>query len=643
MRYFVLAAFLLLNSAFSQTKNYSDEQTRLNELEKFYSEVHKDSLGTGKEFAYEAFELSKSINDTISQIDAALYIGKAEATEFNFDSSLVYLNKALLFSTRIEDSSLIAESFTGLGHHYFLKPDYEIALEYLRKSEQLLEKVISNHETVVRTKFYLSLTLDKLGKRETALKYAANVIEEIKKPSTYLARIYAHISIIYRDAADMKRAISYLMKSLELSNNLGDYRRSSRNYILLAGFTRRTGNWGRALKYYKMAIEAAKKSKHPRSIGYVYMNFGSGNFTEGNLEEAMKYNKIALPYFKKINDLHYLAFTNNNIGDIFFNIGKIDSARIYTERALQYGLKSNNRISIGLSHHSLGKIAMQNNDYAKAVDHYKKSLEDDFIENVIQNYYQLSESYSKLGRPDSALHYLKLHDVVKDSMYNISSQRLVIDAETKYNVDQKVKELEAARAEKKELEEKFVTSRNLTLFFIVGGFVIVGFVIFYYRNKTIEFIQKLSPLNEDGSGDKRRLKTVIKAIDNASGGNGERNNLSDEIVNEIIIRLDKIMKEERLYLDPQITQATVAKKIKTNTAYLSRAINQKYNLNFSSYVNTFRVKEAEKIISGDESELYTFEGISRSVGFTSKSAFYNAFKKFTGKTPSKYAENMRKN
>lgn len=630
-----MVVFLLLNSTASQTDSLPNKIKKLKEI----TVVYADSIAAGKELAYEAYELSKSLNDTINQIEAALYIGKAEAEEFNFDTSLVYLQDALSLSEERKDTSLLTESLTELGRYYHFKSDYIKSLDYLHRSEELLENIISNYQTVILTNFFLSLTYGKMGNEETSLKYAGKVIDEITEPNSYLSRIYAHISIIYRDAGDMKRAISYLMKSLELSDKLGDYRRSSRNYILLAGFTRRSGRWNDALKYYQKAIDAAKKSNHPRSIGYVYMNLGSGNFTEGNLEKAMEYNKMALPNFKKITDLHYLAFTNNNIGQVFLRIGLVDSAEVYIDKALKHGIESNNKISIGISYHLLGKLSILRNEFDNAVYYFKKSLENDYIENVIQTYYQLFETFAELGKPDSALHYLKLRDTAKDSMYNISSQRMVIDAEIKYDVDQKVKELEAAKTEKKELEEKFVTSRNLTLFFIISGFVIVGFIIFYYRNKTIEFIQKLSPL---GSGDKRRLKTVLKAIDSVSNGNGERKNLNPDLVDKITNRLEKIMKDEKLYLDPQITQSNTAKKIETNTAYLSGAINKKYGLNFSSYVNTFRVREAEKIIAGEDGELYTFEGISRSVGFTSKSAFYNAFKKFNGSTPSKYAEEVRK-
>lgn len=641
MRYFVLAVFFFLNSAFSQTQSLNDKQKKLRELEKLYSEVSLDTLSDSKEFALEAFEISKSLSDTVSQIKAALYIGETEVTEFNFDSSFTYLKKALSLSRELKDTLFIIRSLTGLGYHFFLKPNYTKALDYLKQSEKLLKTTADYYETTIQTYFYLARTYDKLGDKEASLKYSGKVIEEIKEPSIYLAKIYAHISIIYRDDGDIRRAMKYLMKAIELSEKLGNWEVTSRNYILLSGFTERSGRSKDAMKYYDKAIAAAKKSNHPRAIGYVYMNIGSDNFTNGNIKKAMEYNKIALSYFEKINDLHYMAFTCNNIGQVFLKVGNLDSAKFYINKGLQYGIESNNRISIGLSYKALGKIAFQKNDYERAIYNFQKGLEDYYIANVAESYGQLSEAYAKIDKPDSALYYMKLHNTVKDSMFKISAQQFVIDAEIKYDVDQKVKELEVARADKKKLEEKFTISRNFTLIFIFVGLIILGFVVYYYRNKTIEFIQKINPHYKKGNSDRRRLKNVIKAIDEVSNGQSSPKHLDDKLVNEIISRLDKVMTDEKLFRNPKITQSKVAAKIETNTSYLSRAINQKYNLNFSSYVNTFRVKEAEKIIAEDKNEVYTFEGISQSVGFTSKSAFYNAFKRFNGKTPSQYAKDAR--
>ena len=103
------------------------------------------------------------------------------------------------------------------------------------------------------------------------------------------------------------------------------------------------------------------------------------------------------------------------------------------------------------------------------------------------------------------------------------------------------------------------------------------------------------------------------------------------------------MDKEHVFLDPQITLKKVAVRLNTNTAYLSKLINENYNSNFSRFINTYRIKEAQNMINNKEQMLYTFEGIAKSVGFNSKSAFNSAFKNIVGLTPTQYSSSLNTN
>jgi AraC-like DNA-binding protein len=67
---------------------------------------------------------------------------------------------------------------------------------------------------------------------------------------------------------------------------------------------------------------------------------------------------------------------------------------------------------------------------------------------------------------------------------------------------------------------------------------------------------------------------------------------------------------------------------------LSEILNERLNMNFSSYLNGFRVREAERLLvkRGDRSIIE----IAFEVGFNSKASFNNHFLKQTGLTPSEY-------
>ncbi|RKN79574.1 helix-turn-helix domain-containing protein [Ulvibacterium marinum] len=93
---------------------------------------------------------------------------------------------------------------------------------------------------------------------------------------------------------------------------------------------------------------------------------------------------------------------------------------------------------------------------------------------------------------------------------------------------------------------------------------------------------------------------------------------------------------EQHYLDPYLSLESLSREMNTSTSSLSKLINTYSEGNFSDYINKFRVEEAKKLLSHPDYDAYTIVAIGLECGFNSKSTFYTAFKKFTGKTPTQF-------
>ena len=102
-------------------------------------------------------------------------------------------------------------------------------------------------------------------------------------------------------------------------------------------------------------------------------------------------------------------------------------------------------------------------------------------------------------------------------------------------------------------------------------------------------------------------------------------------------KLDKLMKEQ-IYLNGKLSIDDVAEKLDTNSKYLSQVINESHQLNFYTYINTFRIREAQRLLKDSHHQKYSIQGIARLAGFTSKSSFNEAFRRIIGMTPSEYLE-----
>lgn len=105
-----------------------------------------------------------------------------------------------------------------------------------------------------------------------------------------------------------------------------------------------------------------------------------------------------------------------------------------------------------------------------------------------------------------------------------------------------------------------------------------------------------------------------------------------KILSNIILELET----NKYFLDNLASLSELAKKIGESPHHVSQVINEKLNESFFELLASYRVEEAKKILTGDKRNKITVEEISEMVGYNSKTAFNNAFKKLTGKTPSEF-------
>lgn len=108
----------------------------------------------------------------------------------------------------------------------------------------------------------------------------------------------------------------------------------------------------------------------------------------------------------------------------------------------------------------------------------------------------------------------------------------------------------------------------------------------------------------------------------------------------LFTRFNEVVFSENLYLTPGITLIQIAETLGVSQAHLSQTINNCSNLSFVDLINSSRVDYAKNLLADKEFQNYTIISIALEAGFSSKSAFYHAFKKHTGFTPSDFRKNL---
>lgn len=105
-------------------------------------------------------------------------------------------------------------------------------------------------------------------------------------------------------------------------------------------------------------------------------------------------------------------------------------------------------------------------------------------------------------------------------------------------------------------------------------------------------------------------------------------------------KIENLIKDEKLFQNPELTLTEVSKKLKTNASVISKTINQGFQMNFNDFVNQYRINEVKKAFEKGEHKKSTLLGIAYDCGFNSKATFNRAFKKNTGLSPKDYLNNI---
>lgn len=111
---------------------------------------------------------------------------------------------------------------------------------------------------------------------------------------------------------------------------------------------------------------------------------------------------------------------------------------------------------------------------------------------------------------------------------------------------------------------------------------------------------------------------------------------NDEDIQKLYRELYHYMMTNEAYKKSDLNLSELALALNISSKKLSSCIHKIDKINFSEYVNIFRIENVKKLLQSDKSHTYTLVALARESGFKSKSSFYAIFKKNVGMTPSEY-------
>lgn len=461
------------------------------------------------------------------------------------------------------------------------------------------------------------------------------------------AELLLNIGLVYDYIGDYEQSLIYYQNSYSIMDSLEDK-------VYLAAILNNIGAifsfWEKfetALGFYQQSLEVELDLDNISGIAISYQNMGVVYRNWGQPDSAMYYYNKSLELFISENDSNLIATAYDNIGNLYLDLGQVDAAIDLYNKALEIQLLINDKFGMSYSFNNIGLAYMYKADNERSFSSFLRAAEMaeeiNFLTQIVFAYEHLAELSSKLGDYENAYKYHKIATENKDSLFNANSDRQMAEMHARYEVDKKNSEIEIQNLQIIQQENQIKKGNLIRLIILIGlilSFVFIAFMLWLYRQKrsayevlllqNIELAQNEELLKDMKLNQTAEISSKELVINETKY---HKSSLTSEQKEAIYQKLLELMEYNRVFLNHDLNVEDLAEKLNSNRRYLSQVVNELHGSNFSTFINTYRVKEARRLLLDPEKFHLSLEGIAHAAGFNSRISFNNAFKKITGLTP----------
>jgi AraC-like DNA-binding protein len=451
-----------------------------------------------------------------------------------------------------------------------------------------------------------------------------------------IAKACIKSAAIYYYMCDYGNSFECLIKAMRICEKYNHVSYLSKIYTNLGNiyyhFSKPEAKW-----HYLTALEYPQDSA---SYAVLLSNLGAVELEFGNLDSAAYFLNRSLE-MSKTQDRGLIASAWNNMALLYQKKQLYDSAILYFHLSLDIAKKSNMVELVVENLAELGKLFFKINKTDSALFYIESSnsmaKEYKLLRILADNYLTMSKIEEAKGNTKKSFHYYKVYDNIKDSIFNTENIVKINHLRRVYETSITDQEIEQLVIEK-QIKERTIYYQKIIWIITLSVLLLVTFVLL------LIFTQK------------RRLNKAYKAlveknieIINLQKKSLEKHSekqpktaLANEIQEELIDKILNIMEDVAIICDTAFTINTLASMTQSNHTYVSQVINCVLKKNFRAFLNSYRIREAQRLFSEPEAAKYTIEAVSLQVGFKSRSAFRDAFKEITGVSPGFYLKSMER-
>ena len=451
-----------------------------------------------------------------------------------------------------------------------------------------------------------------------------------------LLKAYTLMANIFFFKSDYRNAYECFIKALLIGEKYNFEDETTKTYTNLGIIYRYLNHYEMAKQYYLKALDLCKDSVH---IVLILNNLGDNEINRDNLDSAFYFLNKSIQLSKSHENV-YMHLILNNLAAYYQDVKQYDSAFNYFRSSLRFS-KINKDLRVEATTLSdLGKLFFEVNKTDSALYYIdlsnKIATENNFLRIVAENHLALFEIDKSKGRTDDALNHYINYTNLKDSIYNAGVFGDVNQMQRMYEVSKTNQQIEQLVLEQT-IKERTIFYQQIIWFITLGVlmFVISVLMIISSQKKNLDKANKALV--------EKNIK-IVEIHKNAKEESYEkklekikkRDKYSD-LMDKIIL----VMENKSIYCNTEFSIESLADMVQSNQKYVSEAINNILNKNFRSFINSYRIQEAQRLFAQPEIiKTYTIETLAPLVGFKSPKTFREAFKEVTGVTPNYYLKTV---
>jgi len=431
----------------------------------------------------------------------------------DYDNALEYYQGSLKLREEVSDNRGVSVSLTNIGMIYSIRGDYPTALEYYMRSLKIVEDISD--------KVIMASILNSIGKiykyqgnYPRALNYYQQSYEISKENSDKkgMANILNNLGSIYMNQGLYPKAIDHYQRSFKIREEISDKRGMAGvlNNIGLIYFYR--NEYVKALDYFQRGLIIKEEISDKNGMAITFNNMGLIFKNQENYSKALDYYQRSLDIREEISDKRGMAGTLNNIGEVYLNQGDNQRALEYYQHSLDINKEISNKRGTAITLNNIGKISFNQGDHLQAVKWCENALNISEEINAIDIQKDacdcLYQVFKAMGNTREALAYHERIILLNDSLEVKETAKKLQQMEFARQMlaDSLAREKEKLNIQMAHEAEVRKKNRIRNIYFVTGLFLFV-FAIGFYRR--IIYIRKAKQQVE---GEKERSDKLLLNI-----------------------------------------------------------------------------------------------------------------------------------